>query len=148
MKIKNYTSSVPVDRTISMLEACLVSAGAKDILKNYEGGKLAGISFQLDVNGKPIAVRLPAKIEVIEKILLSDMKRMPNDSTRQRIVEQAERTAWKLVLDWVQVQNAMIRLGQADFLEVFLPYVWMPNTQSTYYQELKGSNFKMLPVAK
>jgi hypothetical protein len=51
---------------------------------------------------------------------------------------QSERTAWKLIQDWVEVQLSMISLKQADFVQVFLPYVW--NGQRTYYQALKESN--------
>lgn len=114
-------------------------------MKNYEGEQLAGISFQIEYNGKPVAVRLPAKVEKIEKILLSQLRKTPSNATGERIKLQSQRTAWKLVLDWVDVQMSMIKLGQADFLEVFLPYVWIPQLQRTYYDELKGGNFKMLP---
>ncbi len=49
--------------------------------------------------------------------------------------------------DWLEVQLSMIAMRQADFVQVFLPYVW--DGQRTYYQALKDSGFRaMLPAPK
>lgn len=56
--------------------------------------------------------------------------------------EQAERTAWKLVQDWVEVQLSMIQMKQADFVQVFLPYVW--DGRETLYQRIKSTGYRAL----
>jgi hypothetical protein len=38
----------------------------------------------------------------------------------------------------------MIRLEQVETLQVFLPFVWDPAKEETFYDKLKGSNFKAL----
>ncbi len=43
MKIKNYTSGVPVGNTVARIETILVKAGATGIVKDYEGGELKAI---------------------------------------------------------------------------------------------------------
>ena len=56
--------------------------------------------------------------------------------------EQAERTAWKLVQDWVEVQMSMVQLKQADVREVFLAYIW--NGRQTFFQNLEQTGFRAL----
>jgi hypothetical protein len=37
----------------------------------------------------------------------------------------------------------MIKLKQAEFLQVFMAYIW--DGQQTYYEFIKGNKFKALP---
>ena len=60
-----------------------------------------------------------------------------------KIRDQASRTAWKLMQDWIEIQVSLIEMRQVEFLQVFLPYVW--DGQQTYYSYLKEGNFKLLP---
>ena len=141
--IKNYSSSVPVERTVAKIEAALVSGGAEDIHKTYRAGLLEGISFQiLDPNvGKKLAIRLPANHEAVFEVFRSRIKK-PRAGTIDHLREQAARTAWKIIQDLVEVQISLIRLGQAEFLQVFLPYVW--DGELTFYGALKSGGFKLL----
>ena len=142
--IKNYTSGVPVDRTVSKIEAALVSGGATNIMKDYSpSGELVAICFAVvnPENGKRIAVRLPADVKAVYEIFKDGVKR-PRSGTMEKLEDQARRTAWKLIQDWVEIQISMIRLRQAEFLQVFLPYVW--DGKTTFYNRLKGQGFKLL----
>lgn len=101
MNLKNYTSEVPAARSISRIEEKLVEIGAKNINKEYNDDKsLKGIKFLIDVNGQTIAFELPAKVSTVFKVLWEEVKR-PNAGTKDRVRAQAERTAWKLISDWV-----------------------------------------------
>jgi hypothetical protein len=141
--IKNFTSTVPIDRTVSRIEAFLVKAGAQNIFKDYENGSIKGLCFSIYHPGEKrlIAVRLPANVPAVERSLLAKMKR-PQAETRRRLQEQAERTAWKLMQDWIEVQVSLIEMEQAEFLQVFLPYVW--DGKRTFYAALKEGGFKLL----
>lgn len=145
MNLKNYTSEVPADRSISRIEKLLVSAGANNILKNYSNQILDSIQFTMEVNGNTIPFRLPARVKVVENILWKEVKR-PQPTTRDRVRQQAERTAWKIISDWVEVQVTMIKLEQADFMQIFLPYVFDVNKGQTFYERLKGTDFKLLSM--
>lgn len=46
MSLKNYTSSVPVERTISRIEQVLAKAGAGGIMKDYDCGGLVALAFK------------------------------------------------------------------------------------------------------
>jgi len=161
MFLKNYTSEVPVTQTIARIEHALIKAGVSGIAKEYSptgNGEIFAITFTLRVEPMPpITIRLPADKDAAQQALwlnyadgyelTADGKGVQHGTKKKRkgdFRQQAERTAWKLVQDWIEVQLSMIQLKQADFLQVFLPYVW--DGRQTYYQALKANQFRaMLP---
>lgn len=143
MNLKNYTSEVPAITSMGRIEKCLVEAGATDISKKYEDGVCRAIRFRMPVNNIPLFFELPAKVDACFKVLWAEISR-PRPDTRKKTEQQAERTAWKIVSDWVEVQMSMIRLEQAEALQVFLPYVWDPASEQTFYDKLKKANYKAL----
>lgn len=135
--IKNYTSSVPAFRSVQHIEDKLSAYGIKNIIKSYGTNKeLVGVCFIINENGEEIAFKLPARVEECEKILSRRVKKL-HKSTLKRIREQSERTAWKLLSDWVDVQMSLIEIGQAEMLQIFLPYVYCPETDQTFFEKLK-----------
>lgn len=141
--IKNYTSSVPVDRTLARIEAALVKGGATGIAKEYKDQDLTALSFSIvmpEPQGR-MAIRLPANAEAVYQTMRAAVKR-PRAGTLAKLKEQANRTAWKLMQDWVEVQCSLIEMHQAEFLQVFLPYVW--NGKQTFFTALKANGFKQL----
>lgn len=158
MFLKNYTSNVPVSETIYHIEKVLLRCGVIGIAKEYTGvnGEVSAIAFQIPAATGKMTVRLPAdKEKALDALWLDyvgDDKRSPdgkfvlNNARKKKrrvdFAEQAERTAWKIVQDWVEVQMSMIQMKQADTLQVFLPYIY--DGKRTYYQALKESNFRGL----
>lgn len=142
MNIKNYTSGVPVAKTISRIEEILAEIGAKAIGKNYENAKVSSITFQLEINGKDRLIRLPANPDAVYRSLCEQVKR-PHDGTLERLREQSERTAWKIQQDWLEVELTKIRLNQTEPLQAFLSYLW--DGRQTYFEAIKGGGFKALP---
>lgn len=143
MKLKNYTSTVSPERSVALIEKTLVDIGATHILKVYENSCLSGITFQVDYEGKPMLFKLPANIRTIEDIMKSEIKK-PRENTKSRIEEQAQRTAWKLLLDWVLVEASRILIGRRSVIEVFLPYVYSQHQDRTFYEYLQQNKFAML----
>lgn len=142
MNIKNYTSTVPVERTIARIECVLAKAGACSISKDYQEGQLSAITFKVLLPSRSVSVRLPANHEAVYQTLQKEVIR-PRSSTMQKLREQAMRTSWKLMQDWVEVQISLIEMAQADFMQVFLPYVW--DGHKTFYAALKEQNYRALP---
>lgn len=142
MFLKNYTSKVPVFRTVARIEQLLAEAGASDVTKTYVSGELRAIMFAIDHDGKRMQFRLPADVQKIYQYMLKEVKR-PSDNTQARLMEQAERTAWKLLQDSLEIECTRLKLQQTEFLQVFLAYVWDGNM--TFFESLKSGSFKQLP---
>lgn len=159
MFLKNYTSEVPVGTTIHRIEQVLIRCGVTGIMKEYGlNQKVIAITFRVELPGAiKQMIRLPADEEKALEALWHDYigeDLMPDGkvkwSSRKRrdrksFADQAARTAWKIVQDWVEVQMSMIQMQQADLAEVFLPYFY--DGKRTYYQALKESKFAGLLTA-
>lgn len=142
--IKNYTSTVPATKSIAYIEHQLIRHGARDIVKHYgPKGELEEVCFSMDTNGKRIPFALPARVYRVEKMFMDNIKR-PRADTVKRVREQAERTAWKFLSDWVDIQMGLIELGQVEFLEVFLPFVYDVAKRQTFFEKMKGNGYLQL----
>jgi hypothetical protein len=154
--LKNYTSDVPVSESIRRIEEVLLRCGVKNIAKEYGlNQKIVAITFRVEEqSGRGWTIRLPADEQrATDALFLDYADGQPISKDGQRIeywsgrkrkqrkdfVAQGERTAWRIVKDWVEVQMSMIQLKQADLMEVFLPYAY--DGRRTYYQALKESNY-------
>lgn len=147
--LKNYTSSISADKSVLFIERKLVQHGAKQILKEYgPDGRVAAICFIISLNGNDMPFQLPANIAKCEEVLLANLSSRVRSETKKKIPQQAERTAWKIVSDWVEVQMAMIELAQVEFLQVFLAYAYDNQKQQTFYEGLKERKFKALLPGK
>lgn len=112
-------------------------------MKNYEAGQLVALCFNVTLpNGKPVTIKLPANHKAVHDSLKKEVRR-PRKGTLERLEDQAMRTSWKLMQDWVEVQISLIKMQQVDFLQVFLPYVW--DGKKTFYAALKENKFLALP---
>lgn len=136
-QLKNYTSSVAPSLTIAKIESYLAECGVSGVSKKFEDGRCVAILFHVDLveHGK-FTIRLPARVEEVQQFLweayLKETRR--HRKTIRDFKDQAERTAWRIQQDWVQVQMSMIKLKQADFLQVFMGFVW--DGQTSYYERI------------
>jgi hypothetical protein len=148
--IKNYTSTIPASTSMARIEDLLVEAGARDIHKSYNNDRQCdAIIFVMAVPNHPIPMyfKVPAKIEscfqALWKMYCSTVKK-PSEAIKKTLKEQASRTAWKIIHDWVELQITMIQLEQAEAMELFLPYAYNPESKETFYEHAKRSKFKQL----
>ena len=144
MNLKNYTSSVPVINSIGKIEHRLAQSGATHIAKSYERERPVGMIFQIPVNNIPMTFKLPAKADKVFDHMLKQRSRPPQASQREAIKMQADRTAWKILSDWVDIQVSLIQLDQAEAIEVFLPYTYDGKNDRTLFEKMRDNNFKLL----
>jgi len=144
MALLNYTTEIPVDKTISEITRALSMGRAMAILTEYHpsgGGEVLAISFRAMTPYGVMSFRLPAKID---KVLLV-LKRDPKIQPRFKTPEQAARVGWRIVKDWIEAQMALIRVDMATMEQVFLPYA-QDNHGVTLYETLQAGKFNGLAL--
>lgn len=146
MNLKNYTSEIDPSKTIAYIEAYLAECGVSGISKQYEAGVPVALFFHIELGKDRYTIRLPARVAEVHEVLWRDYcsSRSQPRKEKKDFLGQAARTAWKIQQDWVQVQMSMIKLKQADFLEVFMGFLW--DGKQSYYHALKAGGFKALPA--
>jgi hypothetical protein len=142
--IKNYTSDVSADKSVLHIEKKLAMSKANKIMKIFDWfGNIEGIAFIISINGNDVLFRLPARIDRVEKVLMKKYKR-PAKNTARIVKDQASKTAWKLLAEWVDIQLSLVELDQADLVEVFMPYIYDFNKNQSLFDKMKKSNFSLL----
>ena len=144
MAILNYTTGISASVTLAEIQELLAKAGAQAIMQEYDDGVVTLLSFRMMVLDRAIFFKLPCNVQGVHKALKAS--KSPNMRPKHRSIEQAARTAWRIVKDWVEAQLAMIEAEQADTIELFLPFAQSSDGR-TVYETLKQSEFKMLTYA-
>jgi hypothetical protein len=161
MFLKNYTSDVPTSQTIHRIEQVLIRCGAAGITKEYAttAGEIEALSFQIETPNGKVSIRLPVDVQRAWGALWTDYangeklsddgQRIQWNSRKKKVradfKEQALRTAWKIMQDWVEVQMSMIQLKQAETLQVFLPYVISSSGETIYHRLANSGVAGLLP---
>jgi hypothetical protein len=148
--LKNYTSTVPASRSVLHIKEQLVKAGAVKMIEDYDRatGSLTGLYFVLQLkDNRQVPFKIPAQVDAVRAHLTECEKqgrRRVSITAAERIKAQAERTAWKILSDWIDIQLTLIELQQVDPLEVFLAYVYDQHKNQTFFEKLESNGFKEL----
>jgi hypothetical protein len=140
MAILNYTTKISSDKTVGEIQSLLGKKGVKSVSIDYSKSCPTAVLFLLEVGANNVQFRLPCNVEGVLKAMQND-RHIPRSS---KTFEQAERTAWRIVKDWVEAQMAIIEAGQAVMEEVFLPYAVIPATNKTFFQTFTENSHKLL----
>lgn len=144
VNLKNYTSDIPASRTIANIESYLAQCGITGIMKEYRDGRVIALIFKAPDVGGDRTIKLPSDVDATQDFLWNkhqeDSKR--NRRTRDDFAEQAEKTAWKVMDDWVRVQMTLISIQKRSVTEVFLSYVMVG--KQTFFEKLDGQKFRAL----
>ena len=145
MNIKNYTSEVDATKSMANIERILVEIGASNINKNYKDKVCTGITFlYFDLQMKQtLAFHLKAQVEECFNIFWKERKQK-NQQAKEICMKQANRTAWKMLSDWAEIQCSMILLGQATPLQMFLPFVYDAKNEETLYDKITSGKMQNL----
>ena len=140
MPILNYTTQIDAEKTIAEIQKKLAKAGASAVMTEYDSDQLlCAVSFRMMCNGIMVSFRLPAQIDRIYVLLQHQA-----DRAKYRTREQAVRTAWRIIKDWIEAQLAIVEAEQAEMVEVFLPYAQNPTTGKTLFEQLSNDQFGLL----
>ena len=149
MPILNYTTSVPVEKTVGEITSLLVRKGARSITSEFaDSGSIRAVGFVMAVGGLPVHFQLPSNSAGVKAVMLKEEPFTPRHrGTRieyeKRAGDQAERVAWRILKDWIEAQLALIESGQAEMGQVFMPYATNHDGR-TMYELFVESNQKQL----
>lgn len=116
MPIKNYTTTVDVYTSLGEIQGALAKHGACKIMVDYDGtGQPVGVTFGINTPDGPRGFALPANIDGVMAVFQRQKVRADRD--------QAAKTGWRNIRDWVLAQMAIVEAGMVQIDEVFLPYL-------------------------
>lgn len=129
MAIKNYTTKIDCYQSIGEIQGVLAKNGARKIMIDYDNtGLPVGIAFAIQTQQQMQAFILPANIGGVMSVF--------KKQNLKADIEQAKRTAWRNVRDWIMAQMAFIESGNVQMDEIFLPY--LSDGKKTLYQAYKS----------
>lgn len=144
MALKNYTTTISVEKTIMEIEKILAKAGATHIFKMYDAqGEPCALAFKCVVNENIIAFKLPMEHN---KIIMVFRKAVSEGKLKKKYsqdTQQAKRTGWRIIKDWVHSQMALMEINVVKFEEVFLPYMYDEKNDETLFQKFEKRDFNL-----
>ena len=149
MTIRNYTTQIPVDKTILEIESILIKFGAKGIYKEYTGAKISGLMFYLERDGQKIPFKIPSSVEKSRRVIMEavEEKKLPRKYYDEPFrTEQGERVTWRIIKDWIDSQLSLLEINFADAIEIMLPYAYNPIENKTMYQKFMENKKEYLAL--
>lgn len=127
MPLLNYTTDVPVSRSVGHVQALLAKGGATRIAIDYDGGEPSGVAFQVDGPQGPLSYVLPIRAHLVHAVLQQE-----RIAQRYQTPEHAKRVAWRIVKDWLEAQLAMLAADLVTMDQLMLPYQQVGPGQTVY----------------
>ena len=134
MPIKNYTTKVDVFTSVGEIQGALARSGASKIMVDYKNGKPTAVTFAINTPNGIRGFSMPAAVEGTLRVFQRQKVKAERD--------QAERTAWRNIRDWVLAQVALVDSCDVPMEQVFLPYLTDNKGQTLYEAYTRG---KLLP---
>jgi len=143
MPLMDYTSKVPVSRTISQIQAKLVEHGARAVIMEYgDDGRVKALAFNVKMPNRELPIRLPIDAAATLRVLQRQAadREIPAGYAKD---DHAYRVAWRNIFHWVSAQLALLSTQMVTIDQLFLPYA-ITKDGRTVYDVLAESKFKLL----
>lgn len=105
----NYSTTVPMARTVGEIQDILARAGADAVGTRYENRRPAGVSFMLNTAAGVASFTLPVNVDAVHKLLVQQHAAGQLGRQVSKAVltsrEHAERVAWRVAKDWLVAQR-------------------------------------------
>lgn len=131
MPTLNYTTTIAVAKTVGEIQTMLGASGASAIMVRYADRRPVAVSFSLAGPHGDRAFTLPVDVAAMEKVLVQQ-RRAGQIPRRYSSPEQAERTAWRVVKDWLAAQLTLVEAQMASLDQVMLPYLHVDGDVTLY----------------
>lgn len=138
--IKNYTTKVPVMKTIMEIEYLLSKYGATDILKKYKDGQVVAIMFRVNIKGQYYPYKLPLEEAKISHIIRKAVEIGELPKSYLNDTERARKIGWRIIKDWIDAQMSLVAIELVELEEVLLPYMYDERNDETLYEKIKHND--------
>jgi len=146
-RIKNFSTTIAVEKTIAEIEKMLSKYGATKIMKEYDvDGNPAILVFAIMTDHGEMPVRLPINIEKILdvfKLQVSSGKLPRRFWGTDWAREQAARVSWRIIKDWLDAQLTLLHIEMVKVEEIFLPYIYNDRLQMTVFEMIEQNKFNL-----
>lgn len=145
--IRNYTSQADPALSIVAIENMIIQCGAREISKLYDDDRNpSGIKFILPVDNMQMTFDMQANIDLVYEYMIKQYEKTPTVLQRQACLKQATRTAWKNIMELLQIQLDMVAINQKEMMEALL--LMLTNGHQTFYARVKETQFKGFLIDK
>lgn len=146
-RIKNFSTSIPAEKTIAEIEVMLAKHKAKKIMKEFDDkGLVTRLSFTIDTENGEMPVKLPmnkAGLMDVFKFQVHQKKLPRKFWGSEWSEEQAMRVGWRIIKDWLDAQLSLLDIEMVKISEIFLPYIYNAKLGKTMFELLEKSGFNM-----
>lgn len=141
MPILNFTTKIDAWKTVNEIQQILAKHSVTHMNVRNEGSFPVALSFSIIFKNQPLNFLLPCNHEGVLRCLKRDRK-VPNSSKNS---EQALRTSWRILKDWVESQMAIVEAELAPIQDIFLHCLVLNETGETLANRLyNGDGMKLL----
>ncbi len=141
--LRNYTTSISEEKTIMEIEEIMILFGATAILKDYRGdGSVKAISFKVVTEHGEMPFKIPMDDRKIAQYRSEQFTGWRKKDNAKTDLKTARMIGWRIIKDWIHSQLSITQLRLVKVEEVFLPYVWNPIKNKTFYQMLEEKKFQ------
>ncbi len=150
-RILNYSTEVKAEKSIDEIKAILRAHNCRSLTEVYDDGKITAIEFVYETGWGPRPFQLPVKPEAVLRLMVERRNKGKSAWDRfyvdapwavetvrsgyaipQSMIDQAERTAWRTVKDWVEAQMALMATRQVSFEQIFLSYALVEEDRTMF----------------
>lgn len=142
------TTQVSAEKTAGEIEDMLRKANVTKIGKEFESGRIKAIYFQMETLEGSHPFLLPVNVEAVYTLMIREKNKSSRfksylQSDVQKVHDQAERVAWRIIHWWLKAQLALVETEMVTVNEIFLPYMLVGDGE-TLFQRWKGENYPAL----
>jgi hypothetical protein len=123
MGLLYYTTKVSAEQTIGEIQQKLARYGVNAMMTEYDGRNVSAVSFRMNINGQQISFKMPCNWRSVLSVFKA--QHVTRNELGDGIEAQAIRTAWRIILAWVESQLALVEVNMATVQQIFLPYAIM-----------------------
>ena len=143
MPLKNYSTSIPAEKSIQQIMKILASHGAREILMEYDhSGQANGLSWRVETPHGKLPFRLPVNVDAVHRTLNKQWETDNRVRNSQTTEAHARMVAWRTTKDWVDAQMAFLETEQVALNQVFLPYM-VTKDGTALYDHMVESGFQI-----